>query len=117
MVRQRRGGVFARGAAACALFAFGNKSLPGRITSARRGKVTREKRSISFHPPPNPNPSFTFYKGNLLSNFPASFVPMIYDPLWLPTNVITYLKRSKVCLGPPPQTPTRLGANLYQVRT
>ncbi len=112
MVRRRRGGVFARDAAACALFAFGNKSLPSRITSARRGKVTREKRAISFHPPPNPNPSFTFYKGNLLANFPAPSVRRVDGWLDFAVGVITDLKRIwlKCVWGVPPQTPTRLGA-------
>ena len=107
MVRRRRDGVFARGAVACTFFAFGSKSLPGRITSARRGKVTWQKRSTSFHPHPNPNTSFTFYKGNLFSNFPASFVWRV--DIWLNFAAGVIVQQDPIWRVPiwacPPRTP------------
>ena len=86
MVRQRRDGDRQRDAPACAVFAFGHKSLPNRITSARREKVTRGKRRMSFHPPPYPNRTAPFLNGNLLSSFPAPSVHGVVESLWLPAN-------------------------------
>ncbi len=88
-------GRFARGAAACAVFAFGHKSLPIRIASARRAELTCVNRFNSVPPTRTPNTYFTFYKGNLFFNFPVLFVWRVDISLMLPANVIVH--ESQIC--------------------
>ena len=72
---------------------FGHKSLPSRIASARRAKLTCENRYISWAKPQIPKHHAPFLKGNLFFNFPASFVWRVDIALRLPTNVIVHIKQ------------------------
>ncbi len=88
-------------------FAFGHKSLPIRIASPRRAKLTCADTHISCVEPQTPNSSFTFLKGNIFFNFPTPIVRQKHCADCLPAGVFHRLKSdmSSFDLTPSPLEP------------